>query len=110
VLSAVLIALPVLAGVPPEAMVKRRAGFDARSDDWEVFSLDVSPAGTKILSRGGAEVINRFGGSCSSCHSAADPKFDFICEHDHGCSPLPIGDDVIRGIQQADPRPHQTTT
>jgi hypothetical protein len=91
--------------VPQEAMVKRRAGFDARSDDWEFFSLDVSATGTKILTRGGAEVVNRFGGSCSSCHSAADPKFDFICEHDHGCQPLPISDDVIRGIQLADPRP-----
>ncbi|MGZ4694434.1 MAG: hypothetical protein ACXWCM_01515 [Acidimicrobiales bacterium] len=91
--------------VPQEAMVKRAPGFDAASDDWEFFSLDVSPAGTTILTRGGAEVVNRFGGSCSSCHSAADPKFDFICEHDHGCDPLPIGDDVIRNIQQADPRP-----
>jgi hypothetical protein len=91
--------------VPQEAMVKRAAGFDAASDDWEFFTLDVSPAGTKILTRGGAEVINRFGGSCSSCHSAADPKFDFVCEHDHGCEPLPIGDDVIHAIQQADPRP-----
>src|SRR4051794_17759220 len=91
--------------VPQEAMVKRRPGFNPTDDDWEFFSLDVSATGTKILSRGGAEVINRFGGSCSSCHSAADPKFDFICENDHGCAPLPIGDDVIRGIQQADPRP-----
>jgi hypothetical protein len=91
--------------VPQEAMVKRAPGFDAASDDWEFFSLDVSPTGTKILTRGGAEVVNRFGGSCSSCHSAADPKFDFICEHDHGCEPLPISDDVIRSIQQADPRP-----
>ena len=91
--------------VPQEAMVKRRAGFDPAADDWEFFSLDVSAAGTKILSRGGDEVVNRFGGSCSSCHAAADPTFDFICEHDHGCAPLPISDDVIRGIQQADPRP-----
>jgi len=96
--------------VPQEAMVKRRAGYDAGSDDWEFFNLDVSATGTKIVTRGGAEVINRFGGSCSSCHKAADPKFDFVCEHDHGCEPLPIGDDVIRGIQQADPRPHRTSS
>ena len=80
-------------------------GFDAGSDDWEFFFLDVSSTGTTILTRGGAEVVNRFGGSCSSCHSAADPKFDFVCEKDHGCEPLPIGDDVIHAIQQADPRP-----
>ena len=96
---------PIIQLVPQEAMVKRAPGFDAASDDWEFFSLDVSASGTKILSRGGAEVVNRFGGSCSSCHSAADPKFDLVCEHDHGCAPLPIGDDVIRSIQQADPRP-----
>lgn len=96
--------------VPQEAMVKRRAGFDAGSDDWEFFNLDVSPTGTKITTRGGSAVINRFGGSCSSCHSAAEPRFDFICEHTHGCDPLPIGDDVIRSIQQADPRPAKTGT
>lgn len=90
--------------VPQEAMVKQRAGFDPAGDDWEFFSLDVSASGTKIVSRGGTEVINRFGGSCSSCHAAADPKFDFICEHDHGCDPLPISDDVIHAIQLADPR------
>ena len=93
--------------VPQEAMVKRRAGFDAGSDDWEFLNLDVSATGTKIATRGGASVLNRFGGSCSSCHSLAEPKFDFICEHDHGCDPLPISDDVIRGIQKADPRPDQ---
>ena len=58
-----------------------------------------------FIGYGGDKVVNRFGGSCSSCHAAADPTFDFICEHDHGCAPLPISDDVIRGIQQADPRP-----
>ena len=96
--------------VPQEAMVKRRAGFDTGSDDWEFFNLDVSATGTTIATRGGAAVLNRFGGSCSSCHSAAGPKFDFVCEHDHGCDPLPIGDDVIRAIQQADPRPHQAAS
>ncbi|HEX8804663.1 MAG TPA: hypothetical protein VF743_10725 [Acidimicrobiales bacterium] len=91
--------------VPQEAMVKRAPGFDADSNDWEFFSLDVSAEGTTILERGGAEVINRFGGSCASCHSAAEPQFDFVCEDTHGCAPLPIGDDVIRSVQEADPRP-----
>jgi len=35
----------------------------------------------------------------------ADPQWDFICENDHGCTPLPIGDDVIASVQAADPRP-----
>jgi hypothetical protein len=91
--------------VPQEAMIKRAPGFDPASKDWEFFFLDVTPQGTKIVTRGGAEVKNRFGGSCSGCHSAAKPAFDFVCEHDHGCAPLPIGDDVIKSVQNADPRP-----
>lgn len=91
--------------VPQEAMVKRAPGFDADSNDWEFFSLDVTPEGTEILTRGGAEVINRFGGSCADCHSLAEPEFDFICEDTHGCEPLPIGDDIIISFQDQDPRP-----
>ena len=92
--------------VPQEAMVKRRAGFDPKSNDWEFFELDTTKEGTKIHQRGGAEIVNRFGsGSCSSCHSAADAQYDFVCEETHGCEPLPFGRDVINGIQAADPRP-----
>jgi hypothetical protein len=91
--------------VPQEAMVKRAPGFDADSNDWEFFSLDVTAEGTEILTRGGAEVINRFGGSCADCHSLAKPEFDFVCEDTNGCEPLPIGDDVIKSIQDQDPRP-----
>ena len=91
--------------VPQEAMVKHRPGFDAATKDWEFFFLDVSPSGTKIVTRGAANVVNRFGGNCASCHSAADERFDMVCEHDHGCAPLPVGDDVIRAVQNADPRP-----
>jgi hypothetical protein len=91
--------------VPQEAMVKRAPGFDADSNDWEFFSLDVTAEGTTILERGGAEVINRFGGSCADCHSLAEPQFDFVCEDDHGCEPLPIDDTVIEAVQDADPRP-----
>ena len=91
--------------VPQEAMVKRRAGFDPATKDWEFFFLDVSPQGTKIVTRGTDKVVNRFGGNCASCHVAAAPQFDLVCEHDHGCAPLPIGDDVIAAVQRADPRP-----
>ena len=58
--------------VPQEAMVKRRAGWNAGSHDWEFFSLDVSPTGTKILDprvvtgpqplRPGLLVVSREGG------------------------------------------------
>jgi hypothetical protein len=92
--------------VPFEAMVKRAPGFDSSTHDWEFFSLDVTKQGTKIVTRGGANVKNRFNGtSCAGCHSAAKPEFDFVCEHDHGCAPLPIGDDAIKGVQESDPRP-----
>jgi hypothetical protein len=91
--------------IPTEAMVKRAPGFDPDSNDWEFFQLQVSAEGTDIVTRGGAEVINQFGGSCADCHVLAKPEFDFVCEDDHGCEPLPIGDDVIKGIQDGDPRP-----
>ena len=95
--------------IPQEAMIKRAPGFDPDANDWEFFTLDVTPAGTMIISRGGSEVVNRFSGtSCAGCHSAAEPQFDLVCEDDHGCAPLPVGDDVITGIQQADPRPRRS--
>lgn len=91
--------------IPQEAMVKRAPGFDADSNDWEFFALEVTADGTEIVTRGGAEVVNQFGGSCADCHSLARPEFDFVCEKDNGCEPLPIGDDVIRSVQESDPRP-----
>ncbi len=91
--------------IPQEAMVKRAPGFDPGSNDWEFFTLDATAAGTTIVSRGGSEVKNGFSGqSCAECHSAADAQFDFVCEDDHGCEPLPVGDDVITAIQASDPR------
>lgn len=91
--------------VPSEAMVKRAPGFSPATNDWEFFSLAVSPEGTEILERGGADVVNQFGGSCADCHLQADPQFDLVCEDAHGCAPLPIGDDVIQAVQASDPRP-----
>ena len=95
----------ILQLVPQEAMVKRRAGFSPATNDWEFFFLSVSPEGTVIEVRGADEVVNRFGGNCASCHAAADPQFDMVCEDDHGCEPLPIDDNLILAIQEADPRP-----
>jgi hypothetical protein len=96
--------------IPNEAMVKHVAGYSPDTNDWEFFTLDPSPQGTTILSRGGAEVVNTLSGlSCADCHGAAESQFDFVCQDTHGCAPLPIGDDIIRGIQEADPRPRATT-
>jgi hypothetical protein len=95
----------ILQLVPQEAMVKRRAGFRPATHDWEFFSLDVSKNGTRVLTRGGAEVLNRFGDSCATCHGAADARFDLVCGQTHGCAPLPFGPEIFALLQRTDPRP-----
>jgi hypothetical protein len=57
------------------------------------------------LARGGAEVVNRFGGSCATCHGAAKPQFDGVCRTEHGCEPLLIGRPVFEALQRGDRRP-----
>lgn len=90
--------------VPTEAMVKREPGYNPATKDWEFFELDVSAAGTKIKVRGAGEVVNRFGGNCLSCHAAAKPEFDLVCEQTHGCAPIPITPVMAKAIQNTDPR------
>jgi hypothetical protein len=94
----------VLQLVPTEAMVKRRAGFNPDSNDWEFFSLQASAEGTTIVQRGTTDVVNAFNGNCFDCHKLAEPQWDLICEDTHGCDPLPIGPDIIEQIQNSDPR------
>lgn len=90
--------------VPTEAMVKREAGFNPATNDWEFFLLDVSAEGTRIATRGGEEVKNPFGQDCLSCHAQAEPKWDMICESDHGCQPIPVTEDMIVALQKTDKR------
>jgi hypothetical protein len=90
--------------IPGEAMVKRDKGFNAETHDWEFFELDVSKDGTKIRKRGFADVVNRFGGNCFGCHSAARPQWDLVCETDHGCAPLAVTHAMTRALQRTDPR------
>ncbi len=90
--------------VPAEAMVKRAKGFNAATNDWEFFELDVSEAGTSIRKRGFADVVNKFGGNCFACHVKARPEFDMICETGHGCDPIPITRPMVAAIQKTDPR------
>jgi hypothetical protein len=92
--------------IPTEAMVKRHQGYSPATGDWEFFSLDVSPAGTKISSSG-AKVKNFLGGDCASCHVAARKNFDFVCGKGHGCAPLGVTDALIATIQKGDPRPRR---
>ena len=90
--------------VPTEAMVKREKGYNPATNDWEFFDLDVSENATRIRARGFAEVNNRFGKNCFTCHAPAREPWDFICESGHGCAPIPIDHAMTGALQRADPR------
>ncbi len=92
--------------IPNEAMAKRKNGWNPATQDWEFFALAPQEDGTTVIQqRGGAEVVNHFGGgSCYGCHSQAARQWDLVCETNHGCTPLPFGPDVIMSFQQSDPR------
>ena len=80
--------------------MKRGGRFNTEGDGWEFFQLSVTPEGTTVLARGGAEVVT-FAGSCQNCHAAAR-TFDFVCEG-HGAPGLPLSSGVIKALQ-SDPR------
>lgn len=90
--------------VPGEAMVKLPEGTSPPTKDWEFFELEVSSGETNIAKRGFADVVNRFGGNCLSCHAKAEPQWDMICETGHGCDPLPLTKTLISAIQKTDQR------
>lgn len=90
--------------VPTEVMVKREPGFSPATGDWEFFELEVSAQGSKILKRGFAEVNNRFGKNCFACHAPAREPWDFVCESNHGCEPIPIDHKMTGALQRSDPR------
>lgn len=90
--------------IPNEAMVKRATGFSPSSDDWEFFSLNTSASGTQIVQRGTTSVVNAFNLNCLACHQKAQPQYDFVCETNHGCDPLPLTPQIIDSLQTSDPR------
>ncbi len=90
--------------VPTEVMVKREAGFSPATGDWEFFELDVNDQGSKIGKRGFAEVNNRFGKNCFTCHVPAREPWDFICETGHNCEAIPIDHKMTGALQRSDPR------
>ncbi|MBE9526079.1 MAG: hypothetical protein IME94_03805 [Proteobacteria bacterium] len=90
--------------IPTEVMIKHNKGWSKKTNDWEFFELIVSEQGSKIKVRGTTQVFNKFGGNCLDCHLQAEPQWDFICEDNHGCEPLPIPDFLIRWTQEGDPR------
>lgn len=90
--------------VPTEVMVKREAGFNAATKDWEFFELDVRDGKSVIRTRGFVDVVNRFGGNCFACHVKAKPEWDLICETGHGCDAIPLTTVMIKALQKTDPR------
>ena len=90
--------------IPTEVMVKQPKGFQPATRDWEFFELDVTKAGSRIMKRGFADVVNRFGGNCFGCHVKAKPQWDMICETTHGCDPIPLTPAMFRALQHTDPR------
>jgi hypothetical protein len=94
----------VLQLMPNEVMIKQQKGFSPATRDWEFFWIDVSKEGSKIYTRGAAEVNNRFGLNCFACHVKAKPEFDFVCEQGHGCDPIPVTRAMFGALQRTDPR------
>ena len=90
--------------MPNEVMVKQQKGYSPATRDWEFFWIDVDKNGSKIYTRGFAEVNNRFGLNCFTCHVKARPEFDFICETEHGCDPIPVTKAMFGALQRTDPR------
>jgi hypothetical protein len=94
----------VLQLMPNEVMIKQQKGFNPATRDWEFFWIDVDKDGSKIFTRGFAEVNNRFGLNCFTCHVKAREEFDFVCEQGHGCDPIPVTRAMFGALQRTDPR------
>jgi hypothetical protein len=94
----------VLQLMPNEVMIKQQKGFNPETHDWEFFFIDVDKNGSKIFTRGFAEVNNRLGLNCFACHAQAKPEFDLVCEQDHGCAPIPVTRAMFGALQRTDPR------
>lgn len=90
--------------MPNEVMIKQQKGYSPATRDWEFFWIDVDKNGSKIYTRGFAEVNNRFGLNCFTCHVKARPEFDFVCETEHGCDPIPVTKAMFGALQRTDPR------
>jgi hypothetical protein len=90
--------------MPNEVMIKQQKNFSPATRDWEFFWIDVDKNGSKIYTRGFAEVNNRFGLNCFGCHVKAKPEFDFICETEQGCDPIPVTKAMFGALQRTDPR------
>jgi hypothetical protein len=85
--------------IPGEVMVKRDKGFNAATNDWEFFELDVSKDGTKI----------RKTRDCRSGQSVWREllwlSHGILCAKPITVAPtLPVTRAMIRALQRTDPR------
>jgi hypothetical protein len=95
----------ILQLVPFEAMVKRGGKFNSDGHGWEFFRLDTSSGKTKIVQRGGAEVISMLShGSCQTCHVNLAAAHDLVCEFVVGTSGIGLTDGLLDVLQKNDPR------
>jgi hypothetical protein len=93
----------ILQLVPFEAMVKHPREEFPKTNGREFFALDDSEDGSKIRDRGDNVVNLTQGITYLSCHQPA-ARFDFVCEKGHGCAAIPLDDQKILELQNADPR------
>jgi hypothetical protein len=89
--------------IPTEAMVKHDHAAFPNTNGWEFFALKVSADGTTIQARGDKVINASLKKPCLGCHSPA-ARFDFVCEKNHGCAPIPVTDQQIAAMQSTDPR------
>ena len=94
----------VLQLMPNEVMIKQQKGFSPATRGWEFFWIDIDKNGSKIFTRGFAEVNNRFGLNCFACHVKAEEKYDFVCEDGHGCDAFPVTRAMFGALQRTDSR------
>lgn len=67
----------VVEAQPAEVMVKRRAGFDATTADWEFFGVTLQGGRPVSFNVRGVEETG-----CFACHAmVSSAKWGFICEH-----------------------------
>ncbi|HEY4014457.1 MAG TPA: hypothetical protein VGM06_14045 [Polyangiaceae bacterium] len=91
---------------PVEAMVKRAPGFNALSNDWEFFTLNIDAGVVTITARGGGSTVSNNAGTCLGCHLPAQAPWDLICgdapdggpKTAHGCTPLPVPYSTLAAI------------